>query len=112
MLYAGFEGAPQKLGDFVPVVLRLRLLCEKRLMRDRAEQLAYTPVFFHEFVHFLQAIGSTFNISTHFEVVEYIAQAIREMGGRADHILHGILSIADQEDYLKHFMGLHHFSLD
>ena len=49
-----------------------------------------SSVYFHEYVHFLQSIGTTYGISRHFEILEWIAKGVRQMGGSDALILSGL----------------------
>lgn len=107
------EKSSQALGDFNPILFRLRLHFNPENIKDNESSLKYERVFFHEFVHFLQGFGSTFNIATHFEVMDHIAQTLQEMEGYADLVLHGFSSIHHaRESLFEHFRYFHRIVLD
>jgi hypothetical protein len=104
---------PVVLGDFNPFLLQLRLHFDPSHLEQEASPTRYERVFFHEFTHLLQAIGSTFNIGTQLEVMDCIAQTLQEMGGEPDLVLHGLSNIGHaRESLLEHFHGYHRVTLD
>jgi hypothetical protein len=114
-----FESHPIQetvLGDFNPLLLLLRINLDAALARaDPAYMHEYERVAFHERVHFLQAIGTMFDIGTHSEVMDYIANTIHDMGGVNELILSGFSFVDPEyavERVLNHFMSFHRISLD
>ena len=77
----------RSLGSFNPLILQLKLSAEVP-SGIASEELIGT--FFHEHVHFWQSIATTYGISRHFEMLDWIAKAVREMGGHHDMVLHGL----------------------
>jgi hypothetical protein len=78
----------QSLGSFNPLILQLKLQAEVPKRGHLPKDLIGT--FFHEHIHFWQSIATTYGIARHFEVLDWIAHAVGEMGGRDDLILHGL----------------------
>ena len=74
-----------ELGRFTPPLLNLEVShSRKDVLNRKVDREVFARVFFHEFVHFLQALGSTYELNRHFETMDFIAQSIKEMGGLAD----------------------------
>jgi hypothetical protein len=77
----------RSLGSFNPLILQLKLQAE---VPNGAASKDLIGTFFHEHVHFWQSIATTYGIARHFEVLDWIAQAVGKMGGRDDLILQGL----------------------
>jgi hypothetical protein len=88
MLFTMSVPVPSILGEFNPLLLQLKLHVGRSDDSAAAERTQGT--YFHEYVHFLQCIGTTYSISSHFETLAWIAEAVRQMGGHNELILSGL----------------------
>lgn len=99
-------------GSFTPALLQLQLSFPSKEISNDEYQLEHESIFFHEFIHFLQAIGSTYNLNTHFEVMGYISQFINEVGGDTSRVLHTFSPFVDLKEGFREHFHYHYRSLD
>lgn len=71
-------------GEFNPILFHLKL----HIPENTGEQA--WAAYFHEYVHFLQNIGTTWGISRVLEVLNWIAEGVEQMGGNPSLILNGL----------------------
>jgi hypothetical protein len=94
-------------GAFNPAILRISILSKLQYGDDPKN---FERTFFHEYIHFLQSIGNTYNYNLYFEVMDYIAIAVKEMGGDTTRILDGFSKIYDNNPY--DHLNFHFLTLD
>ena len=98
----------RELGSFNPITFDLRVEGDATEEPDAEKGRTY----FHEFVHFLQAVGSTYCVDHHLETMNYIAAAVEDMGGRSNLVLSGGSDAEVTADNIKERLTFRHHSLE
>lgn len=93
--------------DFSPVLLQLHLAAPAGDQQANKEEMA--SAFFHEYLHFLQSIGTTYNQDRLLDVMNLAAAAVKALGGDVTRMIHGASKI--DHDFVEH-LRFHRNTLD